>query len=305
MKIVMLGAGAMGSLFGAMLSTGQRNEVWLLDIWEEHIRRVTSQGLVVESGDEQRVFQPRATMNPQDIGVADLVVVFVKAYLTRDGVEFGLPVVGRETLFLSLQNGLGNLENIRSALPDAPVVGGVTSQGSTMLGPGRIRHGGKGPTFVGQVGKDMTRGVERIVSLFNQCGIPTETSDDIESLIWEKLLINVGINPVTAITGLKNGELLDHEETKSLVAMAVEEAERVAQEKGIRVKGSAAEKVFEVCRATAQNRSSMGQDIDNRRRTEIDFINGAIVREGEALGMATPVNATLTCLVKALEAGFR
>ena len=305
MKIVMLGAGAMGSLFGAMLSTAGTNEVWLLDIWEEHISRVTSQGLVVESGDEQRIFQLRATTNPEDIGVADLVVVFVKAYLTRDGVEFGLPVVGRETFFLSLQNGLGNMENIRSVLPDVSVVGGVTSQGSTMLGPGRIRHGGKGPTFVGQVGEDITPVVGRIASLFNHCRIPTEASNDIERLIWEKLLINVGINPVTAITGLKNGELLDLEETKSLVATAVEEAERVALKKGIPVKGNSVEKVFEVCRATAQNRSSMGQDIDNRRRTEIDFINGAIVREGEALGVATPVNAALTYLVKALETGFR
>jgi len=305
MKIAMLGAGAMGSLFGAMLSRSGTHEVWLLDVWEEHINRVMSGGLIVESEDEQPVFRLQATTDPEAIGVADLIVVFVKAYLTREAVEFGLPMVGTNTVFLSLQNGLGNVENIRRVVPDAPVVGGVTSQGSTMLGPGRIRHGGRGPTAVGDMDGKTTAVVERIAALFNQCGVPTEATTDIQRLMWEKLLINVGINPVTAITGFKNGELLDLEETKSLTATAVKEAEKVAVKKGIALPGNAVDRVFEVCKATARNRSSMGQDIDNGRRTEIDFINGAIVREGEALGVATPVNATLTCLVKALEARFR
>lgn len=305
MKIVMLGAGAMGSLFGAMLSRSGQGEVWLLDIWEEHINRVKSHGLLVEFEEQEAVFKVRATTNPEEVGVADLIIVFVKAYLTTDAVEYGLPMVGPETLFLSLQNGLGNIENIRSVVGGAHVVGGVTSQGATMLGPGWVRHGGRGPTFVGQTDRRITPSVELIASLLTQSGIPTEVSDSIERLIWEKLIINVGINPVTAIAGLRNGELLNFEETKTVVAMAVEEAERVAVEKGALVKGNLVERVFEVCKATAQNRSSMGQDVDNRRRTEIDFINGAIVREGKALGIPTPVNMTLTYLVKTLEAGFR
>lgn len=305
MKIVMLGAGAMGSLFGAMLSRSGKGEVWLLDIWEEHINRVKSHGLVVESEQEERVFNVRATTNPEEVGVADLIIVFVKAYLTRDAVEYGLPMVGQETLFLSLQNGLGNVESIESVVGGAHVVVGVTSQGSTMLGPGRVRHGGKGPTFVGQINGEVTPRLELIASLLNESGIPTEVSDNIERLIWDKLLVNVGINAVTAMTGLRNGEMLNFEEARALMTMAVQEAERVALKRGILVKGNLVERVFEVCRATAQNRSSMGQDVDNRRRTEIDFINGAIVREGKALGIPTPVNATLTYLIKTIEAGFK
>lgn len=301
----MLGAGAMGSLFGAMLSRSGKGEVWLLDIWEEHINRVKSHGLVVESEQEERVFNVRATTNPEEVGVADLIIVFVKAYLTRDAVEYGLPMVGQETLFLSLQNGLGNVESIESVVGGAHVVVGVTSQGSTMLGPGRVRHGGKGPTFVGQINGEVTPRLELIASLLNESGIPTEVSDNIERLIWDKLLVNVGINAVTAMTGLRNGEMLNFEEARALMTMAVQEAERVALKRGILVKGNLVERVFEVCRATAQNRSSMGQDVDNRRRTEIDFINGAIVREGKALGIPTPVNATLTYLIKTIEAGFK
>ena len=304
MKIAMLGAGAMGSLFGAMLSRSGKNEVWLLDVWEEHIDRVKSHGLVVESGEDETLYEVRATTRPEEVGVADLIIVFVKAYLTRDAVEYGQPMVGRESLFLSLQNGLGNIENIEAAAPGVQVVGGVTSQGSTMLGPGKIRHGGEGPTYVGQMDRKITPRVELIASLLTQSGIPTEVSDDIERLMWEKLLVNVGINAVTALTGLKNGELLKLAETRSLMAMAVEEAEEVALKKGILVKGRPLETVFEVCRATSQNRSSMGQDVDRRRRTEIDFINGAVVREGKALGILTPVNTTLTYLIKAIEAGF-
>jgi len=305
MKIVMLGAGAMGSLFGAMLSRSGKGEIWLLDIWEEHINRVKSHGLVVEWEEEEAVFKLRATTDPEEVGVADLIIVFVKAYLTTDAVEYGLPMVGPQTRFLSLQNGLGNLENIKSAVGGAQVVGGVTSQGSTMLGPGRVRHGGKGPTFVGQLDGKITPGIELIASLLNESGIPTQVSNHIERLIWEKLVINVGINPVTAITGLRNGELLNSEETRAVMTMAVEEAEGVALKKGVLIQGGLTKKVFEVCDATAQNRSSMGQDVDNRRRTEIDFINGAIVREGKALGIPTPVNMTLTYLIKTIEAGFR
>jgi len=304
MRIAMLGAGAMGSLFGAMLSGSGEREVWLLDVWEEHIDKVRSHGLVLECEGGERVFRMRATTRPEEIGVVDLVVVFVKAYLTRDALEYGLPLVGGKTLFLTLQNGLGNVESMTAVVDGARVVAGVTSQGSTMVGPGRVRHGGKGPTFVGQVGRGITPEVELIASVLNDSGIPTEPCDSIERLIWEKLLVNVGINAVTAITGLRNGELLDLEETKILMAMAVEEAKEVALKRGIPVEGDPVERVFEVCGATARNRSSMGQDIDNRRRTEIEFINGAIVKEGKALGVPTPVNATLTYLVKALERGF-
>ncbi|NIO05675.1 MAG: 2-dehydropantoate 2-reductase [Proteobacteria bacterium] len=304
MKIVMLGAGAMGSLFGAMLSQSEEGEVWLLDIWREHINQINSHGLIVESEGKELVYQLRATTDPDEVGVADLIIVFVKAYITKAAVEYGLSMVGEETVFLSLQNGLGNIESIKSAVRGAQVIGGVTSQGSTVLGPGRIRHGGKGPTAVGGVKGKVTPEVERISSLFNRAGIPTGVSDNIECLIWEKLLINVGINAVTAITGLKNGELLEYDETKRLMTMAVQEAERVALKKGVPVRGNPAETVLQVCKTTAQNRSSMGQDIDNRRRTEIDFINGGIVKEGEALGIPTPVNATLTYLIKTIEARF-
>ena len=182
MKIVMLGAGAMGSLFGAMLSRSGKREVWLLDVWEEHVNRIKSHGLVVESEEGEAVFEVMATTNPDEVGVADLIVVFVKAYMTRDAVESALPMVGRETLFLSLQNGLGNVESICSVIPDASVAGGVTSQGSTMLGPGRVRHGGKGNTFVGQVKGSTSPRLERAASLLNDAGIPTKVSNSIERL---------------------------------------------------------------------------------------------------------------------------
>jgi 2-dehydropantoate 2-reductase len=305
MKIVMLGAGAMGSLFGALLSRSGKGEVWLLDIWEEHINQVKSHGLVVESEGKKTTFRVNATVNPLEIGLADLVIVFVKAYSTKDAVAYVLPVVGKDTLFLSLQNGLGNAEIIASLVGTAKVVGGVTSQGSTLLGPGRVRHGGRGPTFIGPIGWRKTPILGRIASLLSESGIGTEMSDDVEPVIWQKVLVNAGINPLTAMTGLKNGELLEFEETRTLLAMVVNEAEGVALKKGIPLEGNTVERVFEVCKATAQNRSSMGQDIDNRRRTEIDFINGAIVKEGKALRIPTPVNTTLTYLIKTIEAEFR
>jgi 2-dehydropantoate 2-reductase len=141
--------------------------------------------------------------------------------------------------------------------------------------------------------------------VFNQAGIETEVTSSIRDLVWDKLFINIGINALTALTGLKNGQLLDHPETLRLVEALVSEAVEIARKKGILIKGNPLEKVKAVAEATRQNRSSMGQDFDYKRRTEIDAINGAVVREAEHLGIPVPYNQMITDLIKVIEKTFQ
>lgn len=303
MKIVVVGAGAMGSLFGGLLAHAGE-EVWLVDLWQAHIEAIQSQGLLLEEPEGPLTLPLRATTDVASVGKADLVLLFVKAYDTERAVTQSLVLEKEDTLFLSLQNGLGNGELISQHVDPSRVLLGVTNHGATVLGPGRIRHAGRGKSYLGALQGGRTNRLEGIARVFCQAGLETELTDQIEELIWEKLLVNVGINALAALTGLKNGELLDYPETMRLMEAMVSEAVQVARAQGVAVPSDPFPKVLEVARATAANRCSMGQDLDRRRRTEIDVINGAVVREASRLGIPVPYNEMITALVKVIERRF-
>lgn len=299
MKIAIIGAGAMGCLYGAMLSESG-NEVWLLDVWEQHIEAVKSSGLIVEKGSEQKRYTYlKATVDPKEIGSVDMAMVFVKSTLTEDAVRNNSCIFTDKTIVLTLQNGLGNIEKIAQTTDKRNIVAGTTAHGSTMLGPGRIRHAGEGKTIIGELdGSDSDR-IANIAKVFRASGLETEISHNVIGLIWDKLLVNVGINALTAVTEMKNGDLVKYPEIEEILEGAVKEAVAVAEAKGIKLGyPDPVDHTKAVCRATAANKSSMLQDILNKRKTEIEMINGAIIREGKALGVNTPVNMVLTNLVK-------
>jgi 2-dehydropantoate 2-reductase len=283
MKIAVIGAGAMGSLFGALIAEAG-NDVWLLDIWEEHINAIKEKGLTIESAEQTRSVLVNATTNPNQIGAADLILIFVKSMHTQKAADTSRALVGKETVVLTLQNGMGNADILVETIKSAPVLAGTTSHGATLLGPGKIRHAGRGPTIIGMWSDTESSLAKRIAAAFNNAKIDTEVAENIRDVVWGKLLINVGINAITALTGIKNGQILDLEITKALSRAAVEEAMAVARAQGIHVRDDAPEHVFQVAQATVLNRSSMGQDVDNKRSTEIEAINGVVVREGRRLG---------------------
>ncbi|OGP89813.1 MAG: hypothetical protein A2156_13205 [Deltaproteobacteria bacterium RBG_16_48_10] len=303
MKTVIMGSGAMGSLFGGFLSRSGE-EVWLVDIREDHIQALGSAGLIVEEGGKKQTIPVHATKEVTSIGKADLVLFFVKAYHTEKAVSDALVLQKEDTVFLTLQNGLGNEETICKRVDPRKVILGVTNHGATFLGPGCIRHAGWGKTYIGELNGKVTTRVTQLAQVFTRAGIESEISSNIQSLVWNKLLINVGINAVAALTGLKNGHLLDYPETLRLMEALVSETIAVAREKGILIEGNPIEKVKAVAGATRENRCSMGQDIDNRRKTEIDAINGAVVREADRLGIPVPYNQMITDLVKVIEKNF-
>ena len=302
MKVVIVGPGAVGSLFAYFLSKTEP-DLWLLDRDPARAGVLDSDGILVEEldGGSCRI-TPRVSADPAGIGRADLVIICVKAGDTAEAAGAIRPVVGADTVVLTLQNGMGNVEKITAALTEGTVLGGTTAQGSTVLELGRIRHAGAGETIIGEPDRPHGSRTADLVALFKACGMDASATDDLERLLWGKLVINVGINALTAITGLKNGELVERPGTLEILREAVAEALAVAGAKGIALPyDDPVDKVESVCRATAANISSMLQDMLRRRRTEIDAINQVIVTEGERLGVPTPVNRTLAGLVRTIE----
>ena len=185
------------------------------------------------------------------------------------------------------------------------VLGGVTAEGATLLGPGKIKHAGRGGIIIGPE-IDSSGLLEKLVFALNAAGFKTRTAKDIDNLIWGKLIINVGINALTAITRLKNGHLAQLDGTKSIMKEAVKEAVRVAEAKNIKLPyPDPFQRVIEVCEATSENIASMLQDVLKEKTTEVDYINGAVVKEGKATGIPTPVNSTLVSLVKTIEETYK
>ena len=240
---------------------------------------------------------------------SQLIVLCVKAYDTRTVVE-NIGNLGSGPLWLTLQNGVGNVEILEEYLSRANILAGITSHGATLLGPGRIRHAGEGDTFIGYAfpGRRARRKKRRIfwpsAGSWRLPVLRPRSSDRIE-IIWTKLLVNVGINALTALTRLPNGALLDYVETEEILEEAVREAIQVGRAKKVAFTyPDPLERVKKVCQMTRSNISSMLQDILKEKRTEIDFINGVIVREGRKRKIPVPVNTVLTLLVQALEQSY-
>jgi len=303
MNILIVGAGAMGSLLGARLSKSSAS-VTLFSTDRQHMEAIRRDGLVIEELDGTARNYPLSAYYDLD-GLPrnpDLALVMVKTYATQIAVSNVHGLCSPSTVFLTLQNGIGNWERIAEISGREAVLAGSTAQGATLLGPGMIRHGGNGPTYIGEPDGPVSERVRSIVELFRESGLKTEPSDNVERLIWEKLIVNVGINAITGLTGIRNGFIAEMQEATELCSAAVEEAIAVARAKGFPMGFEMVQRVIEVAKATARNRSSMGQDVDKKKRTEIDAINGAVVRFGKEAGIATPVNQTLTSLIKVLEA---
>jgi 2-dehydropantoate 2-reductase len=302
MKIGIVGSGAMGSLFGGRLSLSGC-EVVLHDIFREHVETVNAEGLAMEDAatGEMTLARPRASTDPGAIDGADVLIIFVKSTATEEAAAQFVPHAGRGTIVLTLQNGLGNEEILKRHFGAERTAAGVTSQGATFLGPGRIRHAGRGPTHI-CMSDGKNEKLSRLCGALTAAGFETHVSSDVTSLVWSKLVINVGINALTAITSQPNGRLLDSEDTKAIMADLVAEAVAVARARGIALThGDPLAVVYEVARKTGANRSSMLQDFDRQRASEIEVMNGAIVREAAATGTPVPVNATITRLIRALE----
>jgi 2-dehydropantoate 2-reductase len=261
------------------------------------VRAIRRAGLVIE-GSTQGTFRPEASTSVRALQGADLVFLTVKSFDTRAAAR-ALRGAGVTAPVVTLQNGLTNLPLLARALPRTPLVGGSLILGALFVAPGRVRHTGGGRAVIGTVG---TRAgpVAAVRRLLAAAGIPTKVARDLDAVLWKKAIVNAAVNPVTAVAGCSNGELLARPEQLFLARAAAAEATRVARALGISVASDPWPEIIRVLRETSANRTSMLQDVEAGRPTEIDAITGAIVRAARRHRVAAPVNAALLAAVRAL-----
>ena len=308
MRIAILGAGAMGSAIGAFLAKAG-NDVTLIDVWKETVEAINRDGLKIQNkaGDiaTQKI---RAVTSPaQAAGFADLLLVFVKCYHTADAVKSALPMLGPDSTVLSLQNGWGNGPRIAGIVGKERVVLGVCYHSATVLGPGHVLHAGQGRTFIGEMDGAVTPRVQKIAETFKAAGLDIEASAQVLKEIWSKLALNVATLPTSSTIKLTAEKLPNTPEMQSLMRALLLEVVSVAQLQGIALDFTERWNAITglLGKLAPNTKGSMLQDVENRRRTEIDVMCGAIVEAGQRLGFATPYNNAMLWLVKALEANYR
>lgn len=286
----------MGSFFGGLLSI--RQDVLLVGR-EEHMDAVRAHGLRI-SGKTVRLVHPRTATRVPPAAHPELILIATKAYDTQAAMT-QLRRFARSAIFLTLQNGLDNADIIaRSA---SRVIAGTTAQGVTLLGPGEVRHGGVGDTTIGPWRGVESEDVVRVRDVFDEVGVRARIADDIRRELWSKLVVNASINPLAALAGVPNGRLVQDKGLAALLESVGRESVAVARADGIDLDADETiRRTRLIARRTASNRSSMLQDLDRHRRTEIDAITGAILRIAERTGTDAPLNRALLALVRAREA---
>lgn len=305
MKIVMLGAGALGSTIGGTLAMAN-NEVYFVDMWKEHVDKINAQGLHMTDETNDWYVKVDARTNGEGIDEADLVIVLVKSFATKSAVEQlkNTNVIGKNTLVMSLQNGLGNEETIASVVGEDNVISGKTYVGGRLIEAGYISAGVKGKwTYIGELNGEKTERIQKVCDVFNEAGLLCEVSDNIKGLIWDKLLINVAAGALCGITRLPYGPLYQEEYIKDVAVDAIQEAINVAKAAGVKLKSEDPEYPWYAASEglPATFKTSILQSLELKRPTEIDFINGSVCEWGKKYNIPTPVNKTLVACVKGIE----
>lgn len=299
LKIAVMGAGSIGSLFGGILAEAG-NDVTLI-ARENHVKAIQQNGLRIEGISGKHVVKVNGVTTPSHIkNPPDLILLTVKAYDIRQAVIDVEELMEKDTVLLCLQNGLGLEEIASKIIGRERVLRGVTCHGALLKEPGLVAHTGRGETVIGELNGKITERARNLADTFSNAGLSTRVTDNINGTVWTKVLINASINPFGALTTMKNGELLIIPEIKELMTETVYEGIKVAKKNGVKLEDDPVTLMIKTAEMTAQNKNSMLQDIEKGKITEIDFINGAISNFGKRKGVSTPLNRLLTHLVKGL-----
>ncbi len=304
-KIGIMGAGAIGSVIGGMLARNG-HKVTLVGR-KSHIDEIRKSGLHISGiwGDHTIRDLEAVTEPPQEC--QDIVILTVKSFDTARAAAEAMPMVGINTVVVSIQNGLGNIETLTGIFGMEKIIGGMAIFGVILTGPGKVRVTViASETLVGELDGSLTCRVEDIVNILASAGIPVNASDNIMRDIWHKVLYNIALNPLSAIFQVSYGQIADNPHTRWLAKQMINEAFQVADASGRHLGMSTADEYLEILwneklPPTRDHRSSMLQDILRGKKTEIDFINGAVVRIGAEYGIETPYNSAVVRMVKAKE----
>ena len=302
MKIAVVGTGAMGSLYAALLGDAG-NEVWAIDQWKEHVDAIQDKGLRLEGISGDRTVHIQAATSTDSVGPCDLVIIATKAMHVAAAAESSKPLMGPETIVVSIQNGLGGPQIAEDILGKGRVLIGVAAGfGASIKNPGHAHHNGMGLMRLGEMKGPAIERTERTAKVWSDAGFNVKTFDDINQLIWEKLICNVCFSGTCAITEWTLSEVMADEDAWRIASGCAKEAFDVAKAKGISVDiDDPVQYVYEFGSKMPNAKPSMLLDYLEGRQSEVDYINGAIPAEGEKVGVPAPFNTLVTSVVRIKE----
>jgi 2-dehydropantoate 2-reductase len=303
MKIGIVGSGAMGSVYGALLADAG-NELWMLDRWREHVEAMRAQGLRCEGASGDRTVRVNATTEAAAAGPCELVIVATKVMDIEAAVRAAMPMIGADTLVLAIQNGLGNVERLQRVLGAENLLFGIAGGfGAEIVAPGHVHHNGMEAINLAELEGGITARLERVAGCWRAAGFTVNVYADLWPVVWSKLVANVALSAICTVTGMRAGQVRANEWAWGVARACVEEAVAVAAAKGIELAyDDPIQWVSDFTAKIPNARPSMYQDVRAGRRSEIDAIQGGVVAEGQKVGVPTPTCALLVQLVNALEA---
>lgn len=300
MKIAVLGAGAMGMLFGSYLS--QKNDVILVEIDPQRVEMINKNGVCIHEKETERLLYPRAVSDTKDMAPVDLILIFVKSMFTESALVANRHLIGKNTYLMTLQNGAGHEKKLLKFADESHVIIGTTQHNSSIISNGVINHGGSGKTSIGLL-RGSSAVLQPIAESFTECGLECFTSDDVKKQIWTKLFTNTAASSLTAVLQVPLGYLAENEYANSLMKTLCREAVAVANAEGFAEfdEDEAIASVEAVCRNAPNGYTSIYADIRDGRRTEVDTISGSVVDAAKVCGVPVPCHEMIVKLIHALE----
>lgn len=303
MKICFVGAGALGCAIGGTLAKGG-SDVTLVDLNQAHVDAINRDGLIMCENGKDRLVTVSAATDYAKVGIVDLVIVLVKSHYTKVAIEAARSIIGSGTVVMSIQNGLGHEDVLAEVVGKARLLAGKTYVGGVLLAPGHVIASVEGKlTYIGELDGSISPRVTAVAEEFKRAGLDTIVSPNIVGTIWDKLLINVATGAISGITRLTYGDLYELPEIEACAVAAVAEAMAVAKAQGVQLSIPEPRDAWVMAAEglPAEFKTSMLQSLERGLTTEVDFINGSVVRAGKACGIPTPVNETLVACVKGIE----
>ena len=300
MRIAVIGAGAMGSIYGGHLAL--QNEVYLVDTNPNVVQTINDQGIRLEENGEDHIYRPKAVTDTAGLPEMDLIILFVKALFSRAALNGNRNLIGKNTYLMTLQNGSGHEDILGEFVEKDHIIIGTTEDQGTILGMAHIRHGGTGGTNLGMLTPDAEGMLPKLKQTLDQCGFKARIHENIQQLIWNKLFVNVALSAVTAVLNVKMGFIAQDPHAFALSGQLLHEAVAVAHAMGLEAdEAHLLQEIKETSERVPEGITSICADLSAGRRTEVDTISGSVIRAAKKCGIEVPAHEFLVNMVHAME----
>lgn len=300
MRIAVIGAGAMGSIYGGHLSL--HHDVYLVDTNQAIVDHISKNGLILQENGTDVVYHPTAVTSTEGLEPVDLIILFVKALFSRAALENNRHLIGPDTYLMTLQNGSGHEDTLSEFAPASHIIIGTTEDNGALLAPGHVRHGGNGNTNIGMLVEDHAEFLPRLKAALDSCGFNGKIHSNIQQLIWDKLFTNVSLSALTGVLQVPMGYIAGNQHAWAIATRLIHEAVEVAHGLGLEAdEAKITEKVRETSLNSPDGITSICADLRDGRKTEVATISGSVVRASQKCGIPAPTHEVIATLIRAME----